>query len=469
MFGEDSKYRAVFDLIDEMIFILDDQFNVIDYNHATIDILGDEPENLIDLSVKRLIQQEHWYSFDEVFQIDQQLHEHNLQFVKENGQKLNAKAHIYKIQSEEGSFAILIVKDITDEKNKELELLRFTNAIQYAVNPIQITDTAGIMVYVNPAFEKASGYTQSELIGQNPSILSGKKQSPEFWKKVWDKILAGKVWVGQIENLRKDGTPLYAESIISPIVDSEGKLVGFLGVHHDITEQRLLEQHLFFAQQLGSIGTLAAGIAHEIGNPLTSISALTQVIQKTSTDEKVKNKLEQVKHQINRIADVIRQLVDFSRPAQKNSKPTNINQLLKNSVNMIKFGQQVDNIKFAFELSQDLPNVKIYSEQIMQVFASIIMNSVDSIEDKDGIITILTRKIDDRIEIIIGDNGKGIPYDVQERIFEPFFTTKEVGKGLGLGLWVCFGIVKNYNGDISVESQPGIGTRIKISLPLKGS
>ena len=132
---------------------------------------------------------------------------------------------------------------------------------------------------VNSAFEKVTGYSSMELMGKNPNILSSRKHGVEFWSGVWNCITSGKVWVGRIENRRKDGSPFFTELVISPIIDVHGKIVGYLGAHRDITEQIILEQQLVRSQRMESIGTLAAGIAHEVGNPLTAISSLVQVIQ----------------------------------------------------------------------------------------------------------------------------------------------------------------------------------------------
>ena len=117
---------------------------------------------------------------------------------------------------------VFFIRDVTEEKRKELDLLRFSNVIHNTINPIQITDANGMMVYVNPAFEKVSGYSRQELIGKNPKILRSGKHSKEFWSEVWKHIISGKVWVGRIENRRKDGSPFFTELVISPIVDSHG-------------------------------------------------------------------------------------------------------------------------------------------------------------------------------------------------------------------------------------------------------
>jgi PAS domain S-box-containing protein len=144
---------------------------------------------------------------------------------------------------------------------------------EYTVNPLEITDVEGKIIYVNPAFERSSGYSREELIGKNPNIFSSHKHSKDFWRNMWETIKQGKVWIGEVVNKRKDGSLFYTDLLISPIIDKSGKLIGYFGIHRDKTEQKKLEQQLIHAQKMESMGLLAAGLAHEVGNPLASISS----------------------------------------------------------------------------------------------------------------------------------------------------------------------------------------------------
>jgi PAS domain S-box-containing protein len=362
---------------------------------------------------------------------------------------------------------ILFIRDITEQRRTELQLLRFANAIHYAVNPIQITDAAGKIIYVNPAYERVFGYSKEELIGHNPNMVSSGKHSKRFWGKVWESILAGNIWRGEIVNRNKKGELMYIELIISPIIDPSGKVVGFLGSHRDITEKRHLEEQLIRSQKMENIGTLAAGIAHEVGNPLTSISSLVQVIQRTTDDTFAKDKLELVKNQINRIAKIIRELVDFSRPSHYEEKTVDLNKMIREAVNITRYGKKARHITFNLELAENIPPILVVPDQLIQVFINIIINALDAIEDDSGGITISSRIDGKTLYTVIQDTGKGIEEEDLEKIFDPFFTTKRVGEGTGLGLWVSYGIIKNFGGNISVDSVVGRGTTVTISLPIK--
>jgi PAS domain S-box-containing protein len=456
----------VFDLLPEMVLILDQQGRVVDQNKSAAMVLGED--RLRTQSIEQFVADGKQRQFVELLKSRVNGMNFDTQLTTADASVIDVSIHIKELRSTEDSYNVLIIKDITEQKKRDLDYLRFANVIEHTINPIQITDAKGLMVYVNPAFERSTGYRKEELIGRNPNILNSGKHSKEFWAEVWREILAGKVWLGRVENRRKDGSPLYTELLISPIVDGEGKVVGFLGAHKDITEQKMLEQQLMQSQKMESIGTLAAGIAHEVGNPLTSISSLVQVIQRTTNDEFAKEKLELIKNQINRISRTIRDLVDFSRPSAYIEQPTDVNRVIQDALNIVKYGKKVKEIDFQVSLSPHLPKLTVVPDQLTQVFINILMNAVDSLEDKPGTIWITSGTEDAKLMVTVQDTGKGIAPGDLEKIFDPFFTTKEVGKGTGLGLWVSYGIVKNFGGDILVKSQQSKGSTFTVVFPLKG-
>ncbi len=367
----------------------------------------------------------------------------------------------------ESSSIIIFIRDITEQRRTEMQLLRFANAIHYAVNPLQITDAGGKIIYVNPAYERAFGFSKDELIGQDPNIVSSGKHSKRFWQNVWQSISQGTIWKGEIVNRNKKGELIYIELIISPIIDPSGRVVGYLGSHRDITEKRHLEEQLIRSQKMENIGTLAAGIAHEVGNPLTSISSLVQVIQRTTDDTFAKDKLELVKNQINRIAKIIRELVDFSRPSHYEEKWVDLNKMIKEAMNITRYGRKARHVNFKLEIQENLPPILVVPDQLIQVFINIIINALDAIESDSGVITIESRRDAKNVYCVIKDTGKGIHEDEIDKIFDPFYTTKKVGQGTGLGLWVSYGIIKNFGGNISVDSVLKRGTTVTISLPIK--
>jgi PAS domain S-box-containing protein len=357
-------------------------------------------------------------------------------------------------------------RDISESKQRELDLLRFSNVVHYTVNPIQITDAQGRMIYVNPAFERATGYSKEELLGRNPSVISSKKYTKEFWSRVWETISSGQVWNAEVENRHKDGSPIYAQLLISPIMDMEGKVVGYLGSHRDITEQKALEQQLMHSQKMESIGTLAAGIAHEVGNPLTSISSIVQVLQRTIDDAFARDKLGLVQSQVHRITKIIRDLVDFSRPSNYQVAPTNVVKVMNDAVEIVKMGKKAKQVAFAMDVRHEIPLLSLVPDQMAQVFINILLNAVDALHEKKGSITTTFERDDESVKVTITDDGEGIPAEHLSKVFEPFFTTKRAGEGTGLGLWVSYGIIRSFRGDIAVTSERGKGTSFCIQVPM---
>jgi PAS domain S-box-containing protein len=456
------------DLIPDMCFVVSADRQVLAYNQSARELLGLPEEPTSPIHFNELLADDSPIPLLAVLRTgtSHNVREAEARFKRRDGTTVDALLSIKKISGPTTDFLYVIARDVSEAKKKELDLLRFSNVVHYTVNPIQITDAQGRMVYVNPAFERSTGYTKEELIGQNPNVVSSGKYNKEFWAKVWEKISAGKIWQGEIENRRKDGTPLYTQVLISPIVDSDGTVVGYLGSHRDITEQKQLEQQLMHSQKMESMGTLAAGIAHEVGNPLTSISSIVQVLQRTTTDEFAREKLGLVQSQVHRITKIIRDLVDFSRPSNYQLLPTNIVNNVKEAVEIVKLAKKARHVRFSVEVLNEIPLLSLVPDQISQVFINILLNGVDAIDGKEGEIKVQVDRGNDAVFVSISDNGCGIAEENLPKIGEPFFTTKPVGQGTGLGLWVSQGIIRGFHGDIKLKSRRGEGTTFTITLPL---
>ncbi len=472
MFGFD-----LFDSLPDMYFLLDANAEILKLNNRADEIiksnLSSQPSNFLDLvdlcnreEVNNIFFQ--CISFGKTTGIE-------TQFLLDNNVidvKISFSFHKFVVDGNKIEYVFALAKDISAEKVKEVELQRFFNISESSLNPIQITDLHGKMIYVNPAFVKYSGYDKEELIGKNPAIFGSGKLPKKFWDKMWQTISSGKVWFGEIEDRRKNGEPFYTQLLISPIFDKDEKVTGYFGIHRDLSEKRTLEKQLIHTQKMESIGTLAAGIAHEVGNPLASISALVQVAQRSTDDAFVKGKLDLVKSQVTRISKIIRDLVDFSRPSNFELQRVNINECLKEAIEITKVGTKAKDIEFNVKLSDDLPNLPLVADQLEQVFVNMLLNAVDAINDfkgskKEKRISIESALAKNEVIITFADSGSGITEENMSKIFEPFFTTKSQGKGTGLGLWVSYGIIKSFQGNIEVQSNSQVGTKFTVVLPIE--
>jgi PAS domain S-box-containing protein len=476
----EKTFKFDFDLfnsLQDMCFILSGAGEILDVNISGAIKLGVPLNQIEGRKFLSVIDSDYKDAVNSTFQSCVKYHNSgnvNAKFISPNKNldvNIVFTPSLQVVDKEEKLYFFVMAHDVTLEKEREMNLLRFYNIAENTVNPLQITDLTGRMIYVNPAFVAASGYSKEDLLGKNPSIFGSGKNSKKFWKRMWDTINAGKVWVGEAENRKKTGEPYYTQLLVSPILDSEGKIWGFFGIHRDLSEKRMLEKQLIHTQKMESIGTLAAGIAHEVGNPLASISALVQVVLRTTNDEFVKDKLGLIRSQVTRISKIIRDLVDFSRPSDYELQVININEGIKEAVEIVKVGARAKDIDFMLELEHDIPLLPLISDQIQQVFINILINAVDSLSEdsasgKKKQIRISSHLGNEKIILKFTDSGPGIEEQNFSKIFEPFYTTKKPGKGTGLGLWVSYGIIKSFQGNIEVESKPWEFTTFKITLPL---
>lgn len=464
---------SLFDGFPELIFLLSEtgeikKINLSAQNHLQINSAGKEAFfDFVELCDRNNAQD----LFSEALRKNKSTDIQTRLFVNKNFISVHLNFIPISLNTHSSKDILVTARDISEEKKKEIELHRFFNIAENSVNPIQITDLNGKMIYVNKAFETASGYSKEELLGKNPRIFGSGKFSSKFWDKMWNTISSGKVWVGEVENRKKNGEPFYTQLLISPIIDKEKKVTGYFAIHRDLTDKRTLERQLIHTQKMESIGTLAAGIAHEVGNPLASISALVQVAQRTTEDPFVNEKLGLVKNQVTRISKIIRDLVDFSRPSNYELELTDINSSIKEAVEITRVGTKAKDISFDVSLSDNVPMLPLISDQIQQVFVNILLNAADAINEKQNKSNekIIAKSVVDEDWVIITfiDSGNGIKEENLNKIFEPFFTTKKEGKGTGLGLWVSYGIVKSFQGDIKVQSKIGKGTTFTIKLPIQ--
>lgn len=218
-------------------------------------------------------------------------------------------------------------------------------------------------------------------------------------------------------------------------------------------------------EKMASLGLLAAGVAHEIGNPLTSISSMAQIIKRKVKDQAFIEYLNTILKNIDRIRKIVRELVDFARPSSYEASETNVNEIIRTTVGIVKYDRRTKSINIELELDNNLPTLYLVSDQLLQVFINILINAVDALTEERNRIIVRSFKKGNDVVIEFEDTGVGIDETIINKIFEPFFTTKEVGKGTGLGLSVSYGIIKNLNGRIDVRSKVGEGSIFTITLP----
>lgn len=353
---------------------------------------------------------------------------------------------------------------MTQNFNIKLEYLQ--NVFQYLDAAIMVVDIEEKFIAWNNGAQNLFGYSHDEIIGESSSILLpyGEVYSNQLEKIIDEVKLKGFAKSIETERRTKDNRVIPVQLNVAKLPGENNEYSGRTVVISDATEMRKLQQQVDQSEKLAVIGQLAAGVAHEIGNPLASISSIVQILQRKTNNQFMSDQLINVRDNINRISKIVRELVDLSRPPSHDSLFTQINEVIKTAVGIVKYDKRVKKVEFKTSLDENLPMIKVVPDQIIQVFINILINSLDAIKG-EGTIKVNSTFDSEYIYVSILDNGVGIQKEILEKIFDPFFTTKQVGKGTGLGLSVSYGIIKKFEGEIKVRSQKGEGSEFIIKIP----
>jgi PAS domain S-box-containing protein len=372
-----------------------------------------------------------------------------------------------------------ISQDITARKIAEDRVGTLSKALIQSPVSILVTNARGEVEYANPAFTKASGYTQEEAIGRSPQFLKGGAASDNEYRQILSAIEQGREWRGELHNRKKSGELYWENTHISPIRDAHGTVTHFLEVDEDITRRKLMEEQLQKTQKLDAIGQLTGGIAHDFNNVLAAISInLGLLLGEENIDEKTKEVLSEMLSSAQRAATMTRQLLVFSRQSVFEKKPVDLGELVGSSLKMLErlIGE---NITLKFDQDANLPVVEADPGMIDQVIMNLVLNARDAMP-KGGTVTVGLAKVEidgnragpeslERagryVRLSVEDTGCGMDDATLRRIFEPFFTTKASNVGTGLGLATVHGVVTRHKGWVSVRSRKGEGSIFEVYLP----
>ncbi len=374
---------------------------------------------------------------------------------------------------------VTIQTDITSIKDAKKTLQLQSTALEVAANGIVITDQHAHILWANKAFSDITGYTLEEAINQTPKILNSEKQSAAFFETMWETILSGKAWHGELINRRKNGE-LYSEELtISPVLDSAGEISHFISIKQDITKRQVTEEALRRSQKMDAIGQLSGGIAHDFNNQLSVIMGYLDIIQHTSpTTEQINEYIATAAKATLRCVELTRQLLAFSRKQPMDVFSINLNRILKDQ-KVIIARSVTPQIKVEYFLADNLWITDVNPGEFSDAIINMVINARDAMPN-GGYLSIETRNktinksnaennnampFGDYIEVSIIDTGSGMDEKTLEHIFEPFFTTKPVSKGTGLGMSMVYGFAERYKGHINIQSELNTGTRINIFLP----
>jgi two-component system cell cycle sensor histidine kinase/response regulator CckA len=351
-------------------------------------------------------------------------------------------------------------------------------AVEQAAESVVVTDARGVIVYVNPAFERITGYRSDEVVGQTPLILKSGAQDAAFYENLWATLTAGRVWQGRFVNRRKDGSLYTEEATICPVRDARGVVVNYAAVKRDVTRELLLEEQYYRAQKMEAVGRLTAGIAHDFNNILTAIDGFAELVSLAlAPNDPLQESIRMVLNSGHHAESLIGQLLAFSRKQAARPATLKLNEVVAAVDKMLRRVIGED-ITLQVTLLPGLWPIRADMSQVEQVILNLAVNARDAMP-RGGRLTIETanvtldgqyagRRLDlqagEYVLLMVGDTGIGMSEEVKARIFEPFFTTKE-DQGTGLGLATVYGIVRQCGGDVRVHSQEGVGTTFEVYLP----
>lgn len=349
---------------------------------------------------------------------------------------------------------------------------------------VAITDQRGTINFVNDQFCRISKYSRGDLLGQDHRIINSGHHPKDFIRELWTTIASGKVWKGELKNRASDKTIYWVDTTIVPFLDSDGKPYQYVAIRHDITQLKLAEDEirrqateLQRVAQLSLIGELAAGLAHEIKNPLAGIQGAVDIlIRRRDANDPEREALEGVRHQVERIDATVRALLDRARPRGHKPERTSLRKVTQRAVDLAsaQLSRKAacdKRPRLEFEPPEDDIMLSADAAQIEDAVLNLIINAIESISN-DGRVAVGIRiapnptdeEAGDEAVIEVADDGRGIDEEDLAQIFNPFFTRTEGGTGLGLP--AVRRIARLHGGRVEVKSVPGEGSTFTLHLPL---
>ncbi len=486
--GSEEKLRRLFERVRHGLFISSKEGRFLDCNQALLDMLGySSKEEFLKIDIARdlYVNPEDRKILKEKSERGGYVKDMEVEFKKKNGDKITVLLTGHPIKNEEGETIGYegINLDITERKRIEDELREanefFMNLIESSVDGIIAADMKGNIFIFNKGAETLSGYKAEEVIGKiHITQIYPAGIAKEIMKRLRspDYGGVGKLLPSQFNVVNKEGEEIPIQISATLIYNGAGQEVASVGIFTDLRsrllmEKKLQETHLQLvsSEKMASLGKLAAGIAHEINNPLGGILIYSSLMMEDLPEEDPKRgDLARIVQETGRCKEIVKSLLEFARQTEPKKEPTDINRAINDGLFFLVNQALFHNIRIVKNLDPFLPFVRGNSGQLKQVFMNIIVNAAEAMHG-NGTLTITTSPSPDRktVWIEFADTGEGITEENLSRIFDPFFTTKDVGKGTGLGLATSYGIVQDHGGTINVRSKVGLGTSFIIELPIQ--
>lgn len=488
----EERYKDLVENSPEMIHSVNADRYFIDVNKTELEILGYSLQEMRNMKIDDIVPvgSRHLIKKHIDRTIREGINSVEMQFIAKDGRKIEvdiSAAALYHPVNNQFVKLRAFLRDITDRKRLERHLKDYyetlarevndktrelketkdylENLLETANDVICTLNSEGTIKYVNKKIEEW-GYTKEEVVGSSFLTLLSEKYKDERFKNA---VTKGIRETYEVEALDKSGAIKDIVLSVSPLRGTDGKVAEILCIANDITEQKRLEHQIAQAEKMSAIGQLAAGIAHEINNPIGGIlNCLYNLRTGRLPETRVGEYLQSMEDGIRRVQRTVDQLLDFSQQHLPELTTVHINYLVRDVLSLTTYAITSKDIRLELKLGSELPLLMLDQHKMGQVVMNILLNAVHAIEG-DGVIEVRTFQEDEWCCLEIKDNGTGIPAAMLTKIFDPFFTTKDVGKGTGLGLAVSLGIVEKHSGRIEVKSVEGKGASFIIKLPVNGA
>jgi two-component system NtrC family sensor kinase len=357
-----------------------------------------------------------------------------------------------------------------EERRQQARQRTLAVSLETMEQPVFVFAADGRIRYANAAAAREYQFALGELAGMDVRALMPQPLLHPAPDLVTLAMEGQRTWADERVQRRHDGTEFPAWLTVSAIVDDQGKREGAVAIVRNLSDERRVAEQLRQSEKLAALGELVAGVAHEVNNPLTGISAFAQLLLEDDLTEEQLESVRLIKRESDRAVAVIRDLLTFARKTGPRSVTILINDLIEQTLRLRTYGIRTAGVTVQRELDTDVQLVKGDDRQLQQVLLNLFVNAEHAMANQpQRTLTIRTRNEGPNVLVEVADTGTGMPSELQKRIFEPFFTTKPEGTGTGLGLSVSYGIVHAHGGTLSVVSAPGAGATFRIVLPATSS
>ena len=482
--ASEQDYKRLFENVRSGLYLSTKEGKFLDANKALLEMLGyDSKEEFLKMDIAQdlYIRPEYRQEFQEMIERDGYVIDYPVSFKRKDGKEIPVLLTSHVRRDRQGKVAGYegIIVDQSQRRQMERDLQEahdFLNKlIMSSPNAIMTTDMKGNIIIWNKAAEETLGYKAEEVIGR----MNIKQIYPEGVAKEVMKMMRGPEYGGPgrlrsypMVHVKRDGEIVEGNLSAAIIYDANGKEIASVGIFVDLKETlemegklRNTQEQLLQSEKLAAMGRLTSQIAHELNNPLYGIMNTLELLKTEVPPESKRRKiLEMALSETFRLSELLRKMLSFSKPDEEQKQPVDINLVLDEILLLVKKQLQENSIKISSSFAEGLEKVYASKNQLRQVFLNMISNARDAMPE-GGILTIRTRTNREKIQIDVIDTGVGIREEHLDKIFDAFFTTKEGTKGVGLGLSVCYGFIKEHGGDIRVSSQRGEGTTFSITLP----